>query len=328
MVFFFQKLAYRARIAAYKARFAVGLGRSLHRNRPRGRILIYHGIDTLGSTRFNSRFVPSDAFRHQVAYFAEHFHIVPLGRYLAGERAPDRLTLALTFDDGYRNNLELALPVLEEFNVPATFFVTTIRALGQDFLWPDWVDLGATFIQSPLKIGDRTYRKNRHGQLASDEGTLNRWLINHPSPQFIGLHEVLPSEEIRSTPEMEIYWRLLDQDDLRRLAASPLVTIGTHGLTHASFTALGRDRARDEMHRSKIWLEETTGHPVTALAFPFGHYSRENLDDAHDLGYRQLLAVDFAFSEDHSDDRIHARFGINPFIGWDLQLAAILKGTY
>ena len=328
MAFLLRKLAYRSRIAAYRARFALGLDRSLHRNRPGGRILIYHGIDTLGSTEFNSRFISQDCFRQHMAYFSEHCHVIPLDRYFAGERAPDRLTIALTFDDGYRNNLELALPVLEEFNVPATVFVTAIGALGKDYLWPDWVDLGTALIQSPLEFGGRTYRKNRHGQFASDQGTLNQWLINQPCPQTTGLHDILPSEEIRSKPELAPYWRLMDPDDLRHLANSPLITIGAHSLTHASFTAMGREQARDEMRRSKLWLEETTGQPVTALAFPFGHYFRETLGDAHDLGYHHLLAVDLAFAEDYSDDRIQARFGINPYIGWDLQLAAILRGSY
>ncbi|RLE27583.1 MAG: hypothetical protein DRJ65_02395 [Acidobacteria bacterium] len=328
MAFLFRKLVYRARMLTYRARFALGLGHSLHRNRPGGRILIYHGIDRVGSTRFNSRFISQDCFRQHMTYFSEHCHVIPLDRYFAGERAPDRLTVSLTFDDGYRNNFELALPILQEFNVPATFFVTAIGALGKDHLWPDWVDLGTSLTKGPLELGGRTYRKNRHGQFASDQGTLNRWLINHPDPQSVAVDLVLPSEEIRSKPELELYWRLMDQDDLHRLAASPLVTIGTHGLTHASFTAMGRDRARDEMQRSKAWLETVTQQEITALAFPFGHYTRGMLNDAEALGYRYQLAVDFAFAEDLSDDRIQARFGINPFIGWDLQLAAILRGRY
>ncbi|MEN8165078.1 MAG: polysaccharide deacetylase family protein, partial [Acidobacteriota bacterium] len=267
-------------MTAYRARFALGLGRDLHRNRPGGRILIYHGIDTLGSTEFNSRFISQDNFRQQVAYFAEHCHVIPLDRYFAGERAPDRLTLALTFDDGYRNNLNLALPVLGKYNLPATVFVTTIRALGADHLWPDWLDLGTALVEDPLELGGQKYSKNRRGQLASKQGTLNRWLIDHPNPESAGLDSVLPSELIRSRPDLDEYWRLLDEDDLKRLAASPLVTIAAHGVTHGSFKTMGRESARDEMRRSKTWLENTTGKQVTALAFPFGHYSRETLDDA------------------------------------------------
>ena len=254
--------------------------------------------------------------------------MIPLDRYFAGERAPDRLTIALTFDDGYRNNLDLALPVLEEFNVPATFFVTAVRAIGEDHLWPDWLDLGTALIEEPLELGGRSYRENRHGQLASDENTLNQWLINHPNPQATGLNEALPSELIRARPDLDEYWQLLDENDLKRLAASPLVTIGAHGVTHGSFTPMERASARDEMRRSKLWLEETIGQPVTALAFPFGHYTREILDDADRLGYRYQLAVDYAHADDFHDDRIRPRFGINPHIGWDLQLAAILRGGY
>lgn len=328
MALLFRKLSYRARIAAYKARFATGLGRSLHRNRPGGRILIYHGIDTAGSTQFNSRFVSQASFRQHVAYFAEQFHTVPLHRYFAGERAPDRLTIALTFDDGYRNNLELALPVLEEFNVPATFFITTIRALGKDHLWTDWVDLGSALTEDSLTFSGRQYRKNRHGQLQSGRTTLNRRLIGDPALDATTLDEVLPSEKIRLDPTLGPYWHLMDELDLKALASSPLVTLGSHGLTHASFAAMPRPEVMREMSQSKSWLENVVGKPIDAIAFPFGHYTRDTLDDAESLGFKYQLAVDLAHPDDRVDPRVRPRFGMNPSINWNLQLAAILKGRY
>lgn len=304
------------------------MGHSLHRNRPGGNILIYHGIDQEGSTRFNSRFISQEAFAQQVKYFAENFHCVSLDRYFSGERDSARLTVSLTFDDGYLNNLELALPVLEKYEVPAAFFVTTVRAIGQDHLWPDWVDLGGALATSPLRFSEREYRRNRHGQLASGKTTLNQELINHPEFDMSELDQALPSNSIRLDPNLGRYWRLVDETDLQRLAASPFATIGSHGLSHRSLPTMSRAEAKHEMAESKHWLESTIGQEVDAIAFPFGHYTSQNLDDAEELGYRSQLAVEFVHSRDHMDDRVQERFGINPYINWDLQLTAILEGRY
>ena len=103
------------------------------------RILLYHAIGEPGEPA--SRFVvPIAVFERQMAWLARlRFRVVRLELavrgLLAGERSPRR-TVALTFDDGTRDNHSLALPVLRRYGFPATAFIVT-RAMGSSVTWTD-----------------------------------------------------------------------------------------------------------------------------------------------------------------------------------------------
>ena len=87
--------------------------------RPTGaenRILTYHSV----GERDHEMNVTPKAFREQMTWLADHFSVVSVEEALSGDGQ-----IALTFDDGYHNNVVNAAPVLKELGLPATFFVVT-----------------------------------------------------------------------------------------------------------------------------------------------------------------------------------------------------------
>jgi peptidoglycan/xylan/chitin deacetylase (PgdA/CDA1 family) len=101
------------------------LERALARRRPRGgrgRVvaLCYHSVSADGP-----RAIPPDVFAEHVAWIASRCDVVPFAEIGGGPRSRDRPTVAITFDDGYRDNHANALPVLADAGVTATFFLTT-----------------------------------------------------------------------------------------------------------------------------------------------------------------------------------------------------------
>ena len=101
-----------------------------NRLRPGVRVLMYHRIDDL--PEYDQLTVGPALFRQQMAWLSRHRRVVPLSQALtelaSGTVRPD--TVVVTFDDGYRDNLTHALPVLKEFGLPATVFITTGFAGG------------------------------------------------------------------------------------------------------------------------------------------------------------------------------------------------------
>lgn len=93
-------------------------------------ILMYHSVGGNGA-HFT---VAPDAFERQMRYLARTRAVVPLPELADRLRKGESVAgcVALTFDDGYRDNLENALPILEKYNLPATIFVITGR-LGEAF---------------------------------------------------------------------------------------------------------------------------------------------------------------------------------------------------
>lgn len=107
-------------------------------------------------------------FRSFCRFFADHFKVVPLNRVvqMLSNREPFTRELAITFDDGYRDNFELAAPVLKELHLPATFFVTTDfigseivpwwdEKQGIRFPWMTWDEVRALHVME-FEIGSHT----------------------------------------------------------------------------------------------------------------------------------------------------------------------------
>ena len=100
-------------------------------------VLVYHRVANVSHDPLQLC-VSIQNFRDQISYLKKKFDIVPLSQIVGSLRSRKikNRTLAITFDDGYADNLYEALPILEEFNVPATIFITTGNTDSQeDFYW-------------------------------------------------------------------------------------------------------------------------------------------------------------------------------------------------
>ena len=319
----------RLSMAAGDALFAVGLGAGRHRARPGARIIAYHGLDERGGSGFNTRFISHQYFERQVAYFAGHFNVVSLAEFFRGEFDAERFTVSLTFDDGYAGTLQYALPILEKYRVPAAFFITGIRDAGMDILWPDFLDLASTMTSVPLGIDGKIFRKNWSGHYCLGSTTLKAMCKDRDYAFIEKALAAFPADcDFRSAAELEVYWRQMTVEEIRRLSGSQWATIGSHGLYHTSLGCIDCGAACEEMRRSKAFLEDVTGTEVCAIAYPDGSYNRELVAVAERLGYRYQLAVELRYPEDRDDPRLRERLGNDPFISWNNQLACILRGKY
>jgi len=323
------KVRVRAKAAAFDALCAAGLDGPFLRDRPGERILVWHGLDLRGGSGFNARFVSAAAFEEHVVEMKRRFHVVPLAALFGGESHGTKLTVALTFDDGYESFATLALPILERHGVPATVFVTTIRAAGEEALWPDLLDVSAHLSAAPVTVAGERFVKDRRREWRSEhDGTPLKTRARRAGGAFVGelVTALRRVADVASREDLALYWRTLSEGQLRAVAASPLVTVGSHGRRHLSLGHLAREEAREEMAASKAWLEEVTGRTVDALAFPDGSFREETLDDAEALGYMMLLAGE----PDPFPARptLRGRLTVNPFASPSNRLRGIYAGRW
>lgn len=102
-----------------------------------GTILVYHRVANVSHDPLQLC-VSTDNFKKQIIYLKKNFNLVPLSSMIDDlkSRKIKKKTIAITFDDGYADNLYTALPILEEFNVPTTIFIATDNVNSQeDFYW-------------------------------------------------------------------------------------------------------------------------------------------------------------------------------------------------
>jgi peptidoglycan/xylan/chitin deacetylase (PgdA/CDA1 family) len=191
-------------------------------------------------------------------------------------RTMARPAVALTFDDGYADNLHQALPLLEEAGIPATFFICTGLLGDRAGFWSDQLArllLGEGARPPQLVLADNRFggcwpsaaagqRRVLHDRLHRAMLTLGperreEWLIQ--LRRWAGSDGAAPAADRPLTPE-----------ELRRLASSPLVTIGAHGVTHTPLAVLSAAAQRDEIDGSRQALAALLGREPTLFAYPFG----------------------------------------------------------
>jgi peptidoglycan/xylan/chitin deacetylase (PgdA/CDA1 family) len=330
----FVKISYRVQCAAEDLHLRMGLrDLSTILNGPGKRILTYHGVDQAGRKNLNARFIADYELEAQLRYLSQHAQCVSLDDYYAENYDKKRFAVCITFDDGYQNNLDYALPLLEKYKVPATFFLTGVSALGKAWLWMDFLDVATRLGPDAFELDGMIFRKKKaknHHYYVNHQGQSLARLVLSSNWDFI--------ERVENTlvnlgawdhaDSWSDYWKTMQHAAIKKLSASPYASIGAHGYSHLDLVQLPHNEAVEELKQVKRELEKITGTPVKSLAYPFGHYTRALVDSAAAIGFTQQLALDYLYADDVHDPRLRDRMGINPYISMVNQLLALKTGRY
>jgi peptidoglycan/xylan/chitin deacetylase (PgdA/CDA1 family) len=290
---------------------------------------MYHGIDQTENTRFNVRFFSANNFERHLLFYKKHFNIISLEDYFEDRNLDrHRLNIAITFDDGYRNNFTLARPLLERHEVPATFFVTGLNAVSENILWADLIDLAAGFHDAPILFQGRSFPKSSRGRY----DTLRVFIQENKivgTPVFAELKSEILRLKAFSLDEPGIfdYWQLMSDEEIASMASSKFVRIGSHGFLHNNMRYLPLSESAAELKASKEYLENLLQYEVLSVGYPNGGYTREVLDEAQRLGYKYQCAVDYLYPQDAADPRVQNRLGLYPrlsqgSLNYEIHLAA------
>lgn len=276
-------------------------------------VLMYHRVAEPGLDPWRMCVSPEN-FSAQLEHLATN--CLPVGRLQqdSATRGAQRRIL-ITFDDGYVDNLINAAPLLEEFDCPALFFITTGYIGGYRQYW--WDELQSLILTPGLlpqtfrydgsersfefELGDRArYTREEAASLAGWKVTYDgREPPSRRHKLFLELwhHLWRSSEDERRRilgftrewaayePPVQSQSRPMTEAELVRLASSPLVEIGSHTVTHSPLPGLSAPEKREELTESRNTLERVLGKPVGALAYPHGEYDADTLALAGKLGY-------------------------------------------
>jgi peptidoglycan/xylan/chitin deacetylase (PgdA/CDA1 family) len=201
--------------------------------------------------------------------------------------------LALTFDDGYRDNYTLAYPLLRRLQVPFAVYVTTSFPDGAAVLW--WEAIEQLLMdQDQIALADGRVLACRTSQEKLDAFVcLRAEIMALPSDR-------LPDSVNAMFAKAKFDWQQLcavhamQWDEVRELARDPLVTIGAHTLSHPVLCALSAEQASAEMQDSRDRLAARIGTPVTHFCYPFGSRNEVGVREfelARKLGFRSATTT-------------------------------------
>lgn len=248
-------------------------------------ILGYHRISEVADDFYQICVAP-ESFAGQMEALREYAHPVSLSDLVQSlkQNALAPKSVAVTFDDGYADNLHVAKPILEKYDIPATVFVCTGFA-GREFWW-DELERLVTSSKADLHTLKSQIYENQFGwpqALVSRraEGRRNnsyrqefvralyRWLLTVPPitrEQFMDLIRLWAESDSQELSTR----RALTSSELLRLADGTLIEVGAHTRSHPTLTRLAVEEQSEEIVSSKQYLENFLDKPVCAFAYPNG----------------------------------------------------------
>ncbi len=284
------------------------------KNSSQGLILMYHRIAEEDIDPWSLRVTPQH-FAEHLEILRQHTQPVSLKQLSQAHKEgniPDR-AVAITFDDGYANNLYQAKPILEKYEIPATVFVTTDYLEQPREFW--WDELERVLLQPgqlPQQLSLTIAGKQHQWELgeasnySESEAWKNRDCQAWKSQPGSRLHfyycvwqQLQPlSPEQRQPLLAEIKaWanhqssasrlthRPLTIAELPQIEAGGIIELGAHTISHPLLSEQSIAVQQQEITQSKIALEKFLDRPVHSFAYPFGAYRAETVPLVREAGF-------------------------------------------
>jgi len=290
---------------------------------PPALILMYHRVAELPTDPFLLAVTPR-RFAEQLEAIRQYgtpMRLAELVGALRQGRVPRR-AVVVTFDDGYADNLQEALPLLARYDVPATVFITAGQVgLTREFWWDELDRLilqpGTLPSVLHLEAGGRRFEWTLDGASAHSEEAFwqqRTWHVESPDAPgprqrlfqalfalFYGAPASVRDALLRglvdwagASPEARTTHRTLTWDELVRLAEEDLIEIGAHTVSHPVLAALPRAEQEWEIRESMARLKARLNRPVASFAYPHGSVTPETIAAVAEAGFACACASDMA----------------------------------
>ncbi len=253
-------------------------------------ILAYHRIGET-TNYYNQLSVQPKHFDAHLAHLSKYFEPLDLNSISRGLPLSRKNSYAITFDDGYLDNLTSALPILEKYNIPATFFICPRPIEDRTYYWWDLLEVllfhPALAIKDQVKdeIAVKLSIKLSTNPISAYESIADK-VKTFDGDQLRSFREYL-FDQVPSTIDLSPY-QLIDAKELEYLGNHPLITLGSHTMDHVSLRKMQRQEMIYQLGVSKSSLENLIEKRVNTVAYPYGSlsdYSHEVGEIARQAGY-------------------------------------------
>ncbi len=264
-------------------------------------ILMYHAvqpdpvkyIDSLGGIIHSE-----STFRHQMEMLARDYHPISLGELTSKIRVGDRLSrrsVVVTFDDGYSDNYDVAMPILNELGIPATFYATVDCIENKKLPWPSrlrwtfrkttqavWTDShGETW-----NLADSTTREKAYLAACDDCCRFSGKMQD----DFVRRCE----RELATSIPSFLGSLMMSIDQLKGLLQHGHI-VGSHTMTHPNMAHIEKDEAQTELAESKRRLESQLNVSIRHFSYPCPalspHWSAQTVEQCRALGYDSAVTT-------------------------------------
>lgn len=278
-------------------------------------ILIYHQVfaekDAMRPSEPDLK-----TFMWQMQLISKHFTPLSISaalKHLENGTLPSN-AICVTFDDGYVNNLEIAAPVLQQFDIPATVYIATGFSGVENMFNDRVIDL----------VADETLLTLNLGAIEEQPIELNsmekRIKVAH---HVLAKIKYLPIEERKKLIDalyqennaQEYPIRMMSVEQIKQLHKMG-IEIGAHTVEHPILTVLNPAQQKEQIAKSKETLAVWLGEKITGFAYPNGKitvdYDLTTKDIVEELGFDYAVSTNWGITTKNSD-----KYQLNRFTPWD-----------
>jgi len=237
----------------------------------------------------------------------KHYQFISMNQavaMLSGNEPFRPYSIVLTFDDGYRNNVTQALPVLQKHNAPATFFLSTGHTERREPFWYDRLDYAIQHLRQEQHVSftnqNFTFRPNQTEISRSTFTTLRNTIKENRLPY----HETMETVNLLTNRleenagcrltdifEEDQFSAIMSWEEVKK-ASNLGITIGSHTVDHVILDRVDTNSAREQLIISKKAIEEKTGRPCLYFCYPNGCWNKHILSIVKESGFIAAITSD------------------------------------
>lgn len=264
-------------------------------------ILMYHSVmpdpaahaDSLGGIIHSE-----SEFRAQMELLARDYHPVSLDEVvdgLNGRKDLSSRSVVVTFDDGYTDNSEVAMPVLNRIGIAATFYVTVDSVEQRKLPWPS--RLRFAFRKTKLRawadsrgnswhLDDSDFRERAY--LASCDDCCQ--FSGKVQEDFVCRIE----EQLQAAVPGDLSSLIMSYDQIRSLVRHGHI-VGSHTMTHPNMAYIPEQDAKSELAESKQHLERELNETIRHFSYPCPamtpHWNEKTVAQSRSVGYDSAVTT-------------------------------------
>jgi peptidoglycan/xylan/chitin deacetylase (PgdA/CDA1 family) len=288
-------------------------------NQQKALILMYHQVNQRKSDPWDLAVHP-DRFETQLNFLKNNFEVLPMDELVTkvNSRTLGKNSIAVTFDDGFHDNYQNAVPLLDWYKIPATFYFPTNPLRSERQFW--WEELETIILHSQtlpdslfINIAgeDFFFRLKLHRNLTSRSmQDISGWrygtsFTNERIDLYLKLWKKI--QPLRHSQQEEImrelrFWssfrssapattRIMNEHQLQNISNNNLFSIGAHTVNHSMLGAQSSADQFYEISQSKETLEKLLRKKISGFAYPYGNFTDVTRKLVDQAGYRYAVST-------------------------------------
>lgn len=251
-------------------------------------ILYYHGV--ISDEKFKqlqgpnkNLFVTRSNFIDQMRFLKENdINVISLDELCEQNFKPKKFSVIISFDDGYKDNLKIAYPILKKYNFP--FIIYLIPKILSEKPWVWWLELW-----SQLEKKNQIFFENKNIDIHTEKLKKDLFFIIKKKMKNLKIYdqkvELKKIFDLQKLTDMSDFF--LDTNEVKTMIMDKLITIGSHSMDHLCLKNFKKEEVFNQIKNSKEFLEKTFDFKIKHFSFPYGQnqdisfYEHEILSKLH-----------------------------------------------